>query len=373
MTNEDKRTWAEIDLGNLRHNYNEIRAKLPPGVKFCGLCKANAYGHGAAPIAKRLERLGADLLAVSCFKEAAELREAGVGMEILVLAPSPAYLAAALARMNAVQAVGELENAKRMSAALAGTGLRLRVHLKLETGMGRTGFNVRTPEGVQDAAEAACLPNLIVEGVFSHFASSDEPESGDYTLGQLSRFLSVADELEERTGKALGIRHCANSGAVVNYPQTALDMVRPGLLLYGLYPGAETGGLNLRPVMTVKTRVCEISNHAAGDAISYGRIYTCPRPCRLAVIPIGYADGLHRVLSGNMDVMINGERAPQVGRICMDMCMVDVTDMPQVRTGDAVTVFGAEPTADELAKKAGTVSYELLCAISPRVERVYIG
>ncbi len=165
----------------------------------------------------------------------------------------------------------------------------------------------------------------------------------------------------------------ANSGAVVNFRETCLDMVRPGLLLYGLYPGAERGGLDLKPVMRLLTRVAEITEHHAGDTISYGRIFTCERDMRLAVIPVGYADGLHRSLSGKFDVLINGKRAHQVGRICMDMCMVDVTDMPEVKTGDIVTVFGDEPEATELADIAGTISYELLCAISPRVPRVYIG
>lgn len=168
------------------------------------------------------------------------------------------------------------------------------------------------------------------------------------------------------------MRHCANSGAVVNFRETCLDMVRPGLLLYGLYPGPEHGGLDLKPVMRLLTRVAEVTEHHAGDTISYGRIFTCEREMRLAVIPVGYADGLHRSLSGRFDVLINGRRARQVGRICMDMCMVDVSDMPEVRAGDIVTVFGDEPEATELAALAGTISYELLCAISPRVPRVYI-
>jgi len=208
--------------------------------------------------------------------------------------------------------------------------------------------------------------------VFTHFAVSDEPEES-FTLEQFARFTKAVDELENETGRSLGIRHCANSGAVVNFRETCLDMVRPGLLLYGLYPGAERGGLDLKPVMRLLTRVAEITEHHAGDTISYGRIFTCERDMRLAVIPVGYADGLHRSLSGKFDVLINGKRAHQVGRICMDMCMVDVTDMPEVKTGDIVTVFGDEPEATELADIAGTISYELLCAISPRVPRVYIG
>ena len=372
MANEDKRTWAEIDLGRLYHNYREVRRVLPEGCRFAGLCKANAYGHGAVTIAKRLEEIDADYIAVSCYEEAAELRSAGLKMPILLLAPSPAFLAPDIARLDVQQAIGDIDCARGMSRALAGTGLTLKCHIKLETGMGRTGFAVESEREMAGVRELLTLPGLEPTGVFTHFAVSDEPEES-FTLEQFARFTKAVDELENETGRSLGIRHCANSGAVVNFRETCLDMVRPGLLLYGLYPGAERGGLNLKPVMRLLTRVAEITEHHAGDTISYGRIFTCERDMRLAVIPVGYADGLHRSLSGKFDVLINGKRAHQVGRICMDMCMVDVTDMPEVKTGDIVTVFGDEPEATELADIAGTISYELLCAISPRVPRVYIG
>ena len=365
-----KRTWAEIDLGRLDHNYRELRRVLPEGCRFAGLCKANAYGHGAVTIAKRLEEIGADYIAVSCYEEAAELRSAGLKMPILLLAPSPAFLAPDIARLDVEQAIGDIDCARGMSRALAGTGLTLRCHIKLETGMGRTGFAVESEREMAGVRELLTLPGLEPAGVFTHFAVSDEPEES-FTLEQFARFTKAVDELENETGRSLGIRHCANSGAVVNFRETCLDMVRPGLLLYGLYPGAERG--DLKPVMRLLTRVAEITEHHAGDTISYGRIFTCERDMRLAVIPVGYADGLHRSLSGKFDVLINGKRAHQVGRICMDMCMVDVTDMPEVKTGDIVTVFGDEPEATELADIAGTISYELLCAISPRVPRVYIG
>ena len=372
MANEDKRTWAEIDLDRLYHNYREVRRVLPEGCRFAGLCKANAYGHGAMTIAKRLEEIGADYIAVSCYEEAAELRSAGLKMPILLLAPSPAFLAPDIARLDVQQAIGDIDCVRGMSRALAGTGLTLKCHIKLETGMGRTGFAVESEREMAGVRELLTLPGLEPTGVFTHFAVSDEPEES-FTLEQFARFTKAVDELENETGRSLGIRHCANSGAVVNFRETCLDMVRPGLLLYGLYPGAERGGLDLKPVMRLLTRVAEITEHHAGDTISYGRIFTCERDMRLAVIPVGYADGLHRSLSGKFDVLINGKRAHQVGRICMDMCMVDVTDMPEVKTGDIVTVFGDEPEATELADIAGTISYELLCAISPRVPRVYIG
>ena len=372
MRNEDKRTWAEISLANLEHNYHEIRRALPAGTRFMGLCKANAYGHGAVPIAKHLEELGAEYLAVSCYEEAAELRAAGVTAPVLILAPSPSFIAGDIARLPAEQAIGDIGCARAVSRRLGGSGAPLRCHIKLETGMGRTGFNVLSEQEMREAASIASLPGLEITGVFTHFAVADEPGQEAFTREQFRRFNAAVDWLEKETGRSWGIRHCANSGGVVNYREMALDMVRPGLLLYGLYPGAERGGLDLKPVMTVLTRVSEITEHRAGDTISYGRTFTCERDMRLAVIPVGYADGLPRRLSGVMDVLINGRRAREVGTICMDMCMVDITGMDDVRVGDVVTVFGQGLSVDEQAAKAGTISYELLCAVSPRVPRVYV-
>lgn len=371
MSYEDLRTWAEIDLARLDENYREIRRVLPEGCRFAGLCKANAYGHGIEAVGRRLEALGAEYIAVSCYSEALELRSAGIRSNILILAPSPAVLAPAIAELGCTQSMGDDAAAAAASEMMKGARRSLECHLKLETGMGRTGFDVMDGAELNAAAKALSLPGLEFTGVFTHFAVSDEPES-DFTLRQFGRFNGALEQLEHITGKKPGIRHCANSGAVVNFRQTAMDMVRPGLLLYGLYPGAERGGMDLKPVMSVKTRVAELTQHRAGDTISYGRIYTCERDMRLAVIPIGYADGLHRSLSGRFSVSINGRRARQVGRICMDMCMIDVTELPDVRVGDVVTVFGDSPTADELGGRAGTIAYELLCAVSPRVARIYL-
>ena len=208
MRNEDKRTWAEIDLHRLEHNYREIRRALPEGCRFAGLCKANAYGHGAVTIARRLEELGADYIAVSCYEEAAELRAAGLEMPILILAPSPAFLAPDIARLGAEQAIGDIDCARGMSRALAGTGLTLRCHIKLETGMGRTGFSVSSGRELDGVRELLRLPGLESAGVFTHFAVSDEPEES-FTLEQFGRFTAAVDALENETGRSLGIRHCA--------------------------------------------------------------------------------------------------------------------------------------------------------------------
>jgi alanine racemase len=344
-----------------------MQAQLPAGCRYLGVVKANAYGHGAVEVARRLEALGVTNLAVACFDEAAQLRQAGISAEILILGPSPAFLAKDIAALgNVAQAVGSLSLARGLDAELTGTGLTLPIHIKLETGMGRTGFT-----NLADALRAMSLPGLDPRGVFTHFCVSDECGNG-FTGAQFDRFTGGVRYLEETSGKKFQLHHCTNSGAMVNYPQTYLDMVRPGIAQYGIYPAAEHGALELKPVMRLMTRVAELTGHAPGDTISYGRTYICDRPGVFAVLPIGYADGLHRALSNRLEVTVRGQKAPQRGRICMDMCMVDVTDIPGVQVGDEVEIFGDEQSIDVLAQSAETISYELLTAVSPRVPRVYL-
>lgn len=366
------RTWAEVSLGNIRHNVENIRSTLPQGTKFLGVVKADAYGHGAVPVTKAVLEAGAEYLAVACLSEAEELRDAGIEAPILILGVTPAEYAGELARFRITQAVSSLEYAKALSGNLTSP---LKVHMKLDTGMSRTGFNTTRPEKFSDIVEALRLPNLDFEGVFTHFCVSDS--FGDpFTQVQHGRFVETIDKAEKASGRRFAIKHCANSGAVINYPELAHDMVRPGVITYGMYPAAEHGKLDLRPAMQLKSRVFAVTEHDAGDTISYGRTFTADRPMRFAVVPIGYADGLHRALSNKLEVLINGVRCRQRGRICMDMCMVDVTDLPACRVGDLVTVFGTDGDetilADELAEKAGTINYEITCALSRRVPRLYL-
>ncbi len=369
--NRTIRTWVEISLSTLEHNYREIRAHLPEHCELLGVCKANSYGHGAVRVAQLLQQLGCKWIAVNNYDEAEELRAAGISTEILLLSPQPANIAVDLVELDVTQSISSLEYAERLNRHLAGSEHKLKAHLKLETGMGRTGFDATDAAHIEDMLCAMDLTNLDVGGIFTHMAVADVP--GDpYNDLQFKRFCAAIDTLEQRSGRKFRLRHCANSGAVINYPEMALDMVRPGLLLYGQYPGAETNGFDLRPAMELRSRVCEITHHRKGDTISYGRTFTCERDMRLAVLPVGYADGLLRGLSGKIEVKLRGRRAKQVGRICMDMCMVDVTDMPDVRVGDVATVFGRDPTATEQAEKADTISYELMCAVSQRVPRVYV-
>lgn len=365
------RTWAEVNLGSLAHNYNVLRAALPSDSAVMGVVKADAYGHGALPVAERLVALGCPMLAVACLSEARELRQGGVTAPILVLGLTPAFQAAEAAALRVTLTVGDLDTARAMSGLL--DGQRLKVHVKLDTGMGRVGFNAVSERPEDEILELLDLPGLLAEGIYTHFAVSDV--FGDpFTLEQFERFIRVADEVEARAGRHFKIRHCANSGAVVNYGgQMSLDMVRPGIALYGAAFGPPEGGLDLLPVMTLKTRVAAVTRHAAGESVSYGRTARLSRSSRIAVLPVGYGDGLHRALSGKLRLRLGGAWAPQIGRICMDMCMADVTDLPQVREGDVAIVFGAggEP-AEEVARLAGTIPYEILCAPSRRVPRVYI-
>jgi alanine racemase len=283
-----------------------------------------------------------------------------------------------LLKANCDQTVGTLETAKAYARQLEGTDKKLKIHIKLETGMGRTGFDVKRGEIKQILALMA-LPCFEIVGVFSHFPVPEVPEQQEFTLHQLELFNSVVAEIEAASGMKIPFKHCANSGAIIRYPQSHLDMVRAGITLYGLHPGAECTNLDLSPAMTLTSRIVQLFDLHPGDTVSYGRTFKAEREMKIAVLGIGYADGLHRALSGKIDVLINGVRCPQIGTICMDMCMVDVTalcETQKLKVGDVAVIFGHDKTGvipiAELAEKAGTISYEILCSITARVPRIYV-
>jgi alanine racemase len=370
-----RRTWAEIDLDALAHNYQALRRHIGPGVKFLGVVKGDAYGHGAVQVSRRLQELGADYLAVSSIDEAMELRLGGITMPILILGHTPAEQVGRLIEHHITQAVTNAAKAEEYSAAAARHGGTLRVHIKVDTGMSRLGFlcaGAHFDTGVAGICRTCALPGLEAEGIFTHFAVADEPDgdSAAYTRAQFELFRRVIAAAEARLGRRFPIRHCANTGAVARYGDTYLDMVRPGLLLYGCGPFA--GELGLRPVMTLKTTVSTIKTYDPGTSVSYGRLFTTGRTTRMGVVPYGYADGFFRCLSNRCALMTAEGPAPQRGRICMDMAMIDLTDLPGVQVGDEVEVFGPHSPVDRLADLAGTVPYELLCAVSKRVPRVYL-
>ena len=373
MELECARTWAEVSLSALEHNYRMLRAQLRPGCRFLGVVKADAYGHGAVPVARELERLGCEMLAVAELDEAVQLRNAGIRLPILILGVTPVELAERVVEAGFAQTVFTPELAQALSDAAVAQGKPARIHIKLDTGMSRVG--VLAWEAEQTAREVAqlCeLPMLVKEGIFTHFANADADE--EFTMLQFTRFLDVVERLEKHYGLTFEIRHCAASAAALQYPCTHLDMVRPGIAFYGHYPdpSCRMEGELLRPVMSLHTRVAAVRQLPAGATISYGCTRTLTRDSRVAVLPIGYGDGLSRLLSDRTDVVLGGKRAPVLGRICMDMCMVDVTDLPHVQAGDVATVFGTDKPLEETAQLLGTITYELLCDLSGRVKRVYV-
>ena len=369
-----RRTWAEIDLDALAHNYRRARELTGPGVRYLGVVKADAYGHGAVQVAERLEELGTDYLAVSSLDEARELRHGGINAPILILGHTPPEMVPELIRYRITQAVSAQAKAEAYSAAATSCGGTLKVHIKVDTGMSRLGFLVRDGHfdgGVAAIAASCALPGLEAEGIFTHFAVSDEDDSDSegYTRDQFALFMRVLDALAEK-GRTFAIRHCANSGALARYPEMYLDMVRPGIALYGV--GADAQRLDLRPVMTLKSSVSTIKIFDPGTDISYGRTYRTGGKARIGVLPIGYADGLFRGLSNRLSVVTDQGSAPIRGRICMDMTMVDLTGLPDVKVGSEVEIFGRRQSVDRLAEILDTIPYELLCAVSKRVPRVYL-
>ena len=369
-----KRTWAEISLDNLTHNFETIRRQVGPKAKLLGVVKADAYGHGAVRVAKHLERLGAGYLAVSNLDECEELRVNGITLPILMLGFTPADQAERILKNDMTQAVPNLAIAEAYSSAAVHAGGTMKVHIKLDTGMGRLGFqcdDAHFDASLRDILKILTLPGLDVEGVFTHFCVSDEAadECVEFTKIQHDRFLRMIDAVETQGNFRFRLHHCCNAGGIASYPEWAWDMVRCGIILYGTGDLAERMGM--KPVMTVKTTVSTIKDFDPDTSISYGRQFFTTRPSRIAVLPIGYADGLHRALSNQIEVLTPYGRAKQVGRICMDMCMIDVTDLPQVKSGDEVEIFGEHILCADDAALCDTIPYELMCAVSKRVPRVY--
>ena len=374
-----KRTWADISLDNLEYNYRSIRAHLPSGTRFLGVMKADAYGHGAVPVSRALADLGAEYLAVSNLEEAVQIRRGEVRLPILILGYTPPEYAANMIFLDITQEVHSLTYAQELNEALAGTNYILNVHLKLDTGMTRIGFfaydNDRT---LDELKQAAALPHLHIEGVFMHFCVSDskKPEDVAFTKLQHERFVNMLDLMKSK-GIEPEIRHCCNSGATILRPEYAMDMIRPGVATYGFHPSPDTvGEIDLRPMMSLHTSIAQIRTIAAGKSISYGRTYTTPEDKLVAVLPIGYADGLSRLLSNRVTFRICGKEAPVVGRICMDMCMVDISEIPEAKVGTTATLFGYDEDGtllpcERIADMLGTINYEIVCDVNKRVPRFF--
>jgi alanine racemase len=376
-----KRTWAEISLNAIEHNYNVIRNKVADDTKVCCVIKADGYGHGAVELSQIYEKLGADFFAVSNIDEGIEIRKSGSKLPIVILGYTPVSEAKNLAAYDISQAVFSLEYAKELSEKCVEEDCICKMHIKVDSGMSRIGFMCqefpRDEYSIEEICEACCLPNLEVEGLFTHFCVSDEDAEGrEFTNKQYENFIHVRDSLKKR-GVDISVVHCSNSGAIEDYPETCCDMVRAGIILYGLAPSSKLADrLDLVPAMTLKTVVAFVKEVQKGATISYGRTFTADRKMKIATVPIGYADGFIRQNAKDGYMMVNGKKAKIVGRICMDQTMLDVTDIEDVKTGDEVVVFGTgengEPTADSLAENTGTINYETVCLVGKRVPRIYI-
>jgi len=363
-----RRTWAEVDLNAIHANYHMFKERLSPACRCMAVVKADAYGHGAVRVAQTLA--DADFFGVSNLDEALELRQNGITAPILIFAYTPPEYAKTLADHHITQTVLDASYADALEQAAAKAGVTVNVHLKIDTGMSRVGFFCQGNAPVEAITRTCSLKHLHAEGIFTHFAVADDPQNDAITRLQFKRFTDLLDTLKAR-GITFPLRHCCASAAALRFPEMHLDMVRIGISLYG---GAAVNGLAapLHPAMTLKSVIAQIKTVPAGTAVSYGHTFTCDRETTLATLPIGYADGLPRSASGKFYVSVNGTLAPSVGRVCMDQCLVDITDIPQITVGTPAVLFGTEELpVEDLAVACGSISYEVFCGVSKRVTRVY--
>ncbi len=378
---------ADIDLRALAHNVTQLRG-VSPGARMMAVVKADGYGHGAVPVARTALETGATHLAVARISEADQLRDAGIHAPILLFGHCPAKAVDHLIGNEITATVNTGDAARAMSNEALRSGKRLKVHIKVDTGMGRLGLVAATAgldanhrsgrvigEVARQILDVAKLPGLHVEGIFTHFANADSRDKS-HAQRQLSIFMDLLAELKGQSFE-VPIRHCANSAATIEMPETHLDMVRPGIALYGLWPSEEVDRrrIDLKPVMTFRSKVVQAKQAPAGFVVSYGSTYRTACPTRIATIALGYADGLNRLLSSKGFLLIGGQRCPIIGRVCMDLVMADVTHLPRVAVGDECVAIGRQEgeqiTAEEVAKQVGTINYEIVTSITARVHRVY--
>ncbi|MBO5939491.1 MAG: alanine racemase [Clostridia bacterium] len=371
-----RRSWAEIDLERAEQNYLALKENISPKCKICCVIKANAYGHGAVPMAKLYEKLGADYLAVSNIEEALQLRENRIALPILILGYTPEECASILAEHKITQCVYSYDYGTRLADAAKRAGVQLKIHIKLDTGMGRIGFLYRKngADELNQVIEICQRKEFFPEGIFTHFATADDPseEGEEFTEEQRLLFEQSVEYLAGQ-GLTFDIRHCANSAATLKNSAPSFNMVRLGIVLYGL-ASQLPGATELSPVMTLKSVISHIKELEVGESVGYGRRFLAAERRRIATVPIGYGDGFWRAnrrTCGGM--LVKGEYAPIVGNVCMDQTMLDVTDLP-CNVGDEVTVFGADErcSAEAIAKRNETISYEIVCSLNQRVPRCFL-
>ena len=368
------RTWAEINLDALEENIKGIRKLTDKNAMIMAVVKADAYGHGAVECSKVLLENGANMLGVACYSEAKQIRNAGIDSPILILGASFEEDIEELVSNDITISLFSYDFAKKVSCVSQKLNKTAKIHIKLDTGMSRIGYltGVNDDEIIDEIIKISNLSNIEIEGIFSHFATADESDS-EYTKLQFDRFMTVCNKLESK-GLKIPVRHIANSAAIMMYPETHLDMVRAGIILYGLYPSEEVdkSRLLLKSVMSVKSRITHIKEICDNRGVSYGKTYITNGKTRIATIPVGYADGYTRVLSGRAKILVNNEPRDVVGRICMDQCMIDVTNVNNVNVGDEVIIFGSKTVkADDLALWKDTINYEVVNMFSKRIPRVF--
>lgn len=366
--------WAEIDLDAIAYNMQNIK-RLAGNKEVIAVVKADCYGHGAVDVVPTLIENGASRLAVAVLTEGIELRKSGIKEPIMILGYTPEYLGEELINFDIEQTVYDLDYAKELSKIAVSMNAVAKIHIALDTGMGRIGF-MPNERSLKDVVEISKLPGIKIEGMFTHFSTADEKDK-TYTNEQFKKYNDFSKALSDLNVN-IPIHDVSNSGAIMDMPETYLDAVRAGIILYGYYPSDEVKkeNLPLKPALTLKAKVAHVKEMEKGMYISYGRTFKTERKSKIATIPIGYADGYTRLLMPDAKVIINGQFAPVVGRICMDQCMVDVTDVDEVKTGDEVILLGQEGSlkfdADDYAKSLNTINYEVLCMFKHRIPKVYI-
>ncbi len=376
-------TWAEIDLNAISHNIHELKRIIDPGARLMGVVKANAYGHGDVAVSRYILQQDVDCLGVARLYEAIKLRKGNIEAPILIFGYTDPAESEFLIEHDLTQTIWAYEQADILSTIAGRLGKRIKVHLKVDTGMGRLGLlplNSGSPESYDDAIHEVesilHLPGLELEGIYTHFACADKKDK-HYTAVQFDQFMTFLDRLKI-AGIEVPLTHAANSAAVIDLPGMHLDMVRTGISIYGLYPSdsVKKDKIELRPAMTLKTKIIQLKDVPAGFSISYGSTYQTEKQTMIATVPVGYADGFNRILSNTGHMLIRGHRAPVVGRVCMDLTMLDVGNIPGVSMEDEVVIIGQQKemiiSADEVAASLNTINYEIVSTMTDRIQRIYI-
>ena len=367
-------TWAEIDLDNLKHNLEEVKSAIKPGTRILAVVKANAYGHGSVQIAKQMRESGVDFFAVSSIYEAIELRENGINEDIMVLGYTPEGHIIEALKYDIILTIYSREFALQVSRIAKGIKKKAKAHIKVDTGMNRLGFQY-SEEDIDNIEEICNIENIDKDGIFTHFATADE-KNKEFSEYQFKNFLKFIDKLKKR-GIDIKNRHISNSAAIIDLPEYNLDIVRPGIMLYGYYPSGEVNKdkIKLKKVMSLKTRISNIKMIEKGETVGYGRKFKAEDKTLVGTMPIGYADGFSRLLSGKISVNHKDTKLRLIGNVCMDQSFADCTGHDEISIGDEIVIFGEGEnynSAEDLAEAMGTISYEILCLVGRRIPRIFI-